>query len=430
MKLLYVTVSFPFGAGETFLIPEIHELIRQGHQVLIVPLSPGRQIFHPDAKELVACTRQAPLVSPGILRDAAIELGRHFQPAAGLIRRLMTVPHFRGVTINAAVIPKGLWLAGVAREWGADHIHAYWGSAPASAALIAAECAGIPWSFTGHRHDVARDNLLAEKTRHAAFVRVISESGLELLRAAAPDVAWKASVLHLGIPVRDISIRSQKKDRLTVLCPARLIEVKGHRYLLEAVAALGKSGVDVELWLAGDGDGRRHIERQIRDLHIDNRVRLLGQMAHDALLWLYQDGQVDVVVLPSIDLGNGHHEGIPVALMEAMAHGVPVIGTGTGGIPELIGGGAGILIPPSDSQALARALAELATNPERRTSLGRAGHARVRHSFEITRMVDALVRKFEESAPAYGAAKEHQAQRIDGVASYPNPGSNRSHRFQ
>lgn len=424
MKLLYVTVGFPFGSGETFLIPEIHELIRQGHQVLIVPLSPGRRVFHSDARELAACTRQAPLLSLGILRDATIEFARHVQTAARLIRGLMTVRHFHGLVINAAVVPKALWLSAVAREWGADHIHAYWGSAPASAVLVAAECAGIPWSFTGHRHDVARDNLLAEKTQHAAFVRVISESGLEMLRAAAPDVAWKASVLHLGIPVHSVSVRAQKKQRLTVLCPARLIEVKGHRYLIEAVAALSKSGIDVELWLAGDGESRRHIERQIRDLHIEDRVRLLGQMAHDALLWLYQDGQVDVVVLPSIDLGNGHHEGIPVALMEAMAHGIPVIGTDTGGIPELIGGGAGLLVPPSDPRALARALAELAADPELRTSVGLAGHARVRHSFEITRMVDALVRKFEESAPTYRAAKEHQAQPIDEVASYPNPGSN------
>ena len=424
MKILYVTVSFPFGAGETFLIPELQELIKQGHQVLIVPLSPGRRVFHSDAEEMVGCTRQAPLVSPGILRDAAIEFGKHFHRAARLIRSLMTVPHFRGLAINAAVIPKGLWLSGIAREWGADHMHAYWGSAPASAVLIAGECTGIPWSFTGHRHDVARDNLLAEKTRHAAFVRVISENGLKLLRAAAPDLAWKASVLHLGIPVRAISVRAEKKERLTALCPARLIAVKGHRHLIEAMARLRKSGVAVELWLAGAGELRGQIERQVRDLHLEDRVRLLGQMAHDALLSLYKDGQVDVAVLPSIDLGNGHHEGIPVALMEAMAYGIPVIGTETGGVPELIGGGAGLLVPPSDPQALAHALAKLASDPAQRIALGRAGHARVRQSFEITRMVGDLVGKFEESAATHSAAKEREEQRIDGIASYPNPGSN------
>ena len=57
--------------------------------------------------------------------------------------------------------------------------------------------------------------------------------------------------------------------------------------------------------------------------------------------------QIDVVVLPSIDLGNGYHEGIPFALMEAMAYAIPVVATETGGIPELIGGGAGL---PSNGQ--------------------------------------------------------------------------------
>lgn len=61
MKIVYVTIRFPFGAGETFLIPELEELTRQGHEVLIVPLRPGARIFHCDVSGLVACARQAPL---------------------------------------------------------------------------------------------------------------------------------------------------------------------------------------------------------------------------------------------------------------------------------------------------------------------------------------------------------------------------------
>jgi colanic acid/amylovoran biosynthesis glycosyltransferase len=403
MKIVYVTVRFPFGAGETFLIPELRELLKQGHEVLIIPLWPGRRVIHSDAKEFVGCTRQAPLASFGVLREAAIEFGRHFQMAARMIRRVLTVRNLRMLAFNAAAIPKALWISRITREWGADHIHAYWGSVPASAVLIAGECTGIPWSFTGHRHDLARNNLLAEKMRRAAFVRVISESGLRMLRSAAPALAWKASVLHLGIPIRPMSITGQKKERLTALCPARLIAVKGHRYLIDAVAMLSKSGVDVELWIAGAGGLRGPIERQIRDLRLQDRVRLLGPMPHQALLSFYQYGQVDVVVLPSIDLGSGHHEGIPVALMEAMAYGIPVIATETGGIPELIGDGAGLLVPPANPQALAAALAQLEASPDLRRSLGLAGRRRVEQSFEITKMVKELVRKFDQAALRHGA---------------------------
>jgi colanic acid/amylovoran biosynthesis glycosyltransferase len=403
MKIVYVTVSFPFGAGETYLIPELEELTRQGHQVLITPLWPGRRVIHPDAKEFVGYTRWAPLVSFGVLREAAIEFGQHFQMAARMIRRLVTVRNFRMLAVNAAVIPKGLWISRVAREWRADHIHAYWGSGPASAVLIAGECTGIPWSFTGHRHDLARDNLLSEKMRHAAFVRVISESGLRMLRSAVPALAWKTFVLHLGIPIRALSITAAKEERMTALCPASLVAVKGHRYLIEAVAMLRKSDVNVQLWLAGEGELRGQIERQIRDLRLHDCVRVLGQMAHDALLALYERGEIDVVVLPSIDLGGGYHEGIPVALMEAMASGIPVVATETGGIPELIGDGAGMLVPPANPHALAAALAQLEASPALRRSLGLAGRKRVEQSFELTKMVKELVRKFDQAAPRHGA---------------------------
>jgi glycosyltransferase involved in cell wall biosynthesis len=339
-----------------------------------------------------------------------------------MIRRLIAVRHSWALAINAAIIPKGLWISKIAREWDADHIHAYWASGPASAALIAGECTGIPWSFTGHRHDVARDNLLTEKARHAAFVRVISESGLRMLQSAAPAHAWKASILHLGIPVRATSMRREKKERLTALCPARLTEVKGHRYLMEAVAILRNMSIDIEVRLAGEGELRGKIERQIRDLHLQDRVRLLGQTPHDALLSLYSHGEIDLVVLPSVDLGNGHHEGIPVALMEAMASAIPVVATETGGIPELIGGGAGLLVAPSNPQELARALAKLGDNPELRKSLGRAGRKRVEQSFEITQMVKELVRRFDQSASGCRSGEVRETP-VEGMPSYPNPSS-------
>jgi colanic acid/amylovoran biosynthesis glycosyltransferase len=182
--------------------------------------------------------------------------------------------------------------------------------------------------------------------------------------------------------------------------------------------------VDVELWIAGEGELRGSIKRQIRDLRLRDRVRLLGQMQHDALLSLYRYSQVDVVVLPSIDLGNGQHEGIPVALMEAMAYAIPVVATETGGIPELVGGGAGLLIQPANPQALAGALTKLAGDAALRRSLGLGGRKRVEQSFEITKMVRELVRRFDESASTYGTGQAHEAAVIDGIAPYPHPGPN------
>ena len=110
------------------------------------------------------------------------------------------------------------------------------------------------------------------------------------------------------------------------------------------------------------------------------------------LLQLYAEGRVSMAVLASVDLGDGLHEGIPVSLIEAMGYGVPVIGTMAGGTPELLSGGAGLLVPPADINALADAISLLATNPELRRKLGAAGRKRVEQEFDVRGIVSELVR--------------------------------------
>jgi colanic acid/amylovoran biosynthesis glycosyltransferase len=405
MKIIYVTAGFPFGSEEAFLIPEFEELIAQGQEVLIVPMRPGREVCHHDAAKFVGRAIKAPLFSATILKDGALEFCRHFEASARAIRLFANSRSPELIWKNTAIIAKGLWLSGIARKWGADHIHAYWASSVASLALVAAESAGIAWSFTAHRHDIVQNNLLEEKARRAAFVRIISENGLRISCLAASGLTHKLAVLHLGIPIPPLPNSADRGGRPIVLCPANLIPVKGHRFLIEAVEMLRGASVDVELWLAGNGELRELLEKQVRDLDLYDRVRFLGHISHDDLIALYKNGEVDIVVLPSVDLGSGLHEGIPVALMEAMSYALPVVATKTGGIPELVGNGAGLLLEPADPRAIASALAKLAVNSELRKSVGLAGRKRVEQSFGITKQVKELVHKFGES----GAS-----QRTDG----------------
>ena len=119
-------------------------------------------------------------------------------------------------------------------------------------------------------------------------------------------------------------------------------------------------------------------------------MQFLGYRLHEEILGRYQEGAVDVVVLPSVDLGNHLHEGIPVSLMEAMAEGIPVVSTTTGGIGELLRDGAGLMVPPGDPAALAEALERLIRSPELRRQLGDAGRRRVSEEFSIERVVAQL----------------------------------------
>lgn len=161
---------------------------------------------------------------------------------------------------------------------------------------------------------------------------------------------------------------------------------------------LSKRGVDFELWLAGAGELEDEVQKQIEALDPAGNVRFLGQRAHQEVMEFYRRGEVDFVVLPSLDLGGSEHEGIPVSLMEAMSYGVPVVSTSTGGIPELLGGGAGVMVPPADPTALAEAIGSLIQDPGLREQQGDAGRERVEESFSLEKVAGELIARFEACA--------------------------------
>ncbi len=399
MKLAYVTSSFPYGPGEAFILPEILELGRQGHEVWVVPMHPRGSVVHTEALQLGDRVVVQPLLSREVLSGALREFLRSPGRALQALALILTWKP-RHLIKNLIIYLKGLWLGGLARRLGVEHIHAHWAATTASMAMVAAEVSGIPWSFTAHRWDIVENNLLNRKCRHASFARFISQSGLEIARRKGVSCNGKTRVLHMGVrlprPLSGQSIEGQSKrqrdNAFTILCVASLIPVKGHAYLIQAIYLLIKQGQRIRLLLAGDGELRPTLEVQLARLGIRDWVVFLGYFPHERLLDLYEKKQIDLFVLPSVDLGDGLQEGIPVSLMEAMAYGVPVIGTRTGGIPELLEGDAGLLVPPRDPEALAEAIARLATDLDLRRTVGQRGRERVEKEFSV----EAVVRRLAE----------------------------------
>lgn len=387
MKLVYVTSSLPLGSGEAFIIPEIQELRKQGHAVKVVPLYPRGRALHVAAEEMTDPVTIQPPISLSILIGAGREFLRAPWRALRGLRLLFTFQP-RHLLKNLAIYPKGLWLARIVRQWGAEHIHAHWAATTASMAMVASAVSGVPWSLTAHRWDVVENNLLKRKASRACFFRCISEKTREMaLKRGVP--AEKIVVLHLGVHLPKERVwggHLGRREKYVVLCPASFIPIKGHRYLIEAMRYLP---AHVELWLAGEGELRSEAEKQVKELGLSNRVRFLGVLSHDQLLALY--GEVDLVVLPSVDLGDGLHEGIPVSLIEAMSYGIPVISTNTGGIPELLRDGAGLLVPDKDPKALAEAIQTLYKDPVYAEAVGKAGKKRVEEEFSVERITKQLL---------------------------------------
>ena len=390
----------PFGPQEAFFIPEVTELLRQGHEILLVPRGSHRDLVHQDAKALPAITCVEPLFSVRVLSAAARVCLRWPGRVFAAVRLLGKSRSPWVLLKTLAVVPKALWLADLAVSRGVQHIHAHWALTTATMAMVASRVSRVPWSLTAHRGDIVGDNLLATKVQDAAFVRVISESGLRLAKSIAGKALMdKAAVIRMGVPIPEqVDLKPPGPWKATLLCPANLKPVKGHCHLLQAIALLKARRVACVLQIAGDGPLRAGLESQARALQITDRVSFLGQLPHDAILARYRGGQVGAVVLPSIDLGGGLHEGIPVALLEAMSYGVPVISTTTGGIPELLEGDAGALVPPANPAALADAIQRLIQDASWRARLGQAGRNRVIERHSIDQIVAILTGQWETSA--------------------------------
>jgi colanic acid/amylovoran biosynthesis glycosyltransferase len=383
-KLVYIASSFPWGKNDTFFGPEVRELVRQGVEVLVVPMRPRGPLTTADAGPLAL---RKPLLDMEIGRQSLAELVRAPRETAAIVGLLLRSPAPGVLLRNLAALPKAIWLARVARDWGADHIHGHWAGPPSTAAMIASRLSGVPWSFTAHATEIHADNLLREKCRSASFVRFVARAMMERARRVAPGLdesRW--ALLRLGVELPEAASQRAANDPAVLLLAASFTGGKGHAVLLEALRRLVDDGQRVEAWLAGTGPTEEETRRQAQRLGLDGVARFHGYVANAQVLeWLAQ-GRVDVVVLPS------EAEGLPVSLLEALAHGVPAVASDVGGVPELLGDGCGELVPPRDPAELAAAVARLLSSPELRARYGAAGRARVEREFAV----DGVVARFKE----------------------------------
>ncbi|MDE2571533.1 MAG: glycosyltransferase [bacterium] len=391
MRVAYVTSQFPFGPGEAFLHAEAEALARLSGDLVVVPTRPKTRESRYGA--LPARVVRLDTWAPRTLALAALETLAQPRRAWRALMRLLATPYRLSTKLkNLAVFPKALAVARTLREEGVEHIHAHWLSTPSTVAYVAATMIGVKWSCTAHRFDIFEDNLLAEKLSSAAFVRAISARNRELIVARGRDGAGeRCRVVHLGVTLPQHVRPPSEPGTLRILCPASLVPVKGHAYLIAALAHLRDSGAAFTCDFVGEGHLREPIEQQIAQAGLSGQLRLRGNIAHERLMAELTGGAYDLVVLASTETGT-EFEGIPVALMEAMAAGIPCVATRTGSIPELIDDASGsILVPQRDAQALASAIAAFA-DPVYRSECGRRARERVASSFDVRQTTGALFR--------------------------------------
>ena len=392
MKLAYLATTFPFGITETFFRPEVKSLAAYA-DVTLFATRPTQTTSLYDDLGVAAHARAS--FDRSVVRLALGEFARRpYRVLACLATLLFTPSRLDAKVKNLVLFPKALAFAADVRALGIDHIHVQWITTPATLAYVASRLTGIPWSITAHQHDIFAGNLLETKVSSAAFTRVISKRNcLHLQEQISPAAGRRCTVVHLGIDIPETVTPPPPRATLRILCAARLVHWKGHRYLIEALRLARERGIDWTCDFAGVGELHDEIAAQIQAAGLDDRIRLLGNFPHARMMAALATGEYDCSVLASTET-PGEHEGIPVAMMEALGAGLPVIATRTGSTDELIDESCGILVEQRSPEELAAAIEVLARDRELRIMLGQAGRERVRAHFSTaatTRTLAALI---------------------------------------
>ncbi len=221
---------------------------------------------------------------------------------------------------------------------------------------------------------------------------------------------WQTKLIHLGCDPSKIQVHRMGIDchgfrfltrqlgpdgKVKLISVCRLTEKKGIEFAIRAVAQAVISKPNLTYDIIGDGPLRSDLQNLVHQLGLDQVVHLRGWQAKTAVIERLD--QAHIFLAPSITGQDGDQEGIPVAIMEAMAMGLPVISTLHSGIPELVTDQqSGVLVAERDVEGLATAIIQLVQNHDRWPDMGRAGRQQVTTQYDIETLNDQLVELYKK----------------------------------
>lgn len=286
----------------------------------------------------------------------------------------------------------------ICAEKKARLVHIYFGT-EAARCLPFLRRAGLPRIVSFHGADLSRDlgpDEFGQIARHTDLFLCRSKSLSGELEKRGVN-ASRIRLNYTGVPVPDLQQRAADSRPLRVLQASRFLAKKGLDTTLRAVALLKATGCDITLTLAGDGAEKENLQRLAGSLGISEATRFAGFLDESELGNLYLGS--DIFVHPSRTTEAGDREGIPNSLLEAMAHGLPVVSTRHSGVPEAVTHEkTGLLIDQSDPEQLAAAMRTLSESRSLRDRLGNAARQEIISRFSITACVRALEDAYEEVA--------------------------------
>jgi glycosyltransferase involved in cell wall biosynthesis len=353
--------------------------------------------------------------------DGALDRVLKRLPARGALRALATGSVLaragESLFLRTGVSP---YLERCLRELRPAILHAHTGVSGAHALPLARRL-GIPFVVTFHGYDAgASDAELARwPLRGRIFLRRRDAMKRECARVIAVSGYTRDLLLANGWPAERVIVHYMGVDTALfrpdpaaaplcdreplVFFAGRLVEKKGLEFLIEAMGSVAARFPNAELVIAGRGERLAALERRAAEARA--RVRFIGRVTPDEVRqWL---ARARLYCMPSVRAADGDAEGLPTALLEAMASGLPVMATTHAGVPEAVRHGeTGLLAPERDARALAEHLLVLLGNPVLCERMGAAARARVLESFDHRRQAARLASIYDE-VRAERAASTH-----------------------
>lgn len=392
LEIAYVLFRFPV-LTETFVASEVWALRQQpGISVrLLSLLEPKAGPVHPLAKQLSGDVLYAPTWHSWLLWRAQLYFFvRSPLRYLTLLVLLLGQPYpkqFLGIAAKrVGIFLRAVALARTLRELPVQLIHTHFAWLSGAAARVISQLIGVPFTVTVHAYDIfsTENDLLRFTTSSAARVIAISEFNKQAVLEKCPSVQEESiSVIHCGIDLARFSpVPRQDRETLSILSVGSLVAKKGHKYLILACRELAANGVNFTCTIIGGGPNRQELEQLIRESHLEGKVELRGPCLQPEVLRAYHE--YDLFVLACVVVSSGNRDGIPVALIEALATQMPVISTPVSGIPELVRHEeTGWIVPQRDALALAEAISRLGSDRELCWRLARNGRALVEQEFDI-----------------------------------------------
>lgn len=400
MRIAYFINQYP-KVSHSFIRREILALERQGFAVQRIALRgwdaelvDGEDLSERDSTRYVLQGGVKGLLMPVL--QALRAQPRHFCSALWLALRMGRRAD-RAWPYHLIYLAEACRLLPWLREFGAQHVHAHFGTNSTEVVMLAQALGGPTYSFTVHgpeEFDKPQFIHLGEKVRRSAFVAAISSYGRSQLFRWVEHAHWsKVKVVHCGLERAFHDVPAVAVPALPrLVCVGRLCEQKGQLLLLQAASLLAERGVAFELVLAGDGEMRAEIEALVGRHGLQSQVRITGWISSEQVRAEILAARA--LVLPSFA------EGLPVVIMEAMALRRPVLTTYVAGIPELVRPGeSGWLFPAGAVDELAAALADCLMQPaEVLERMGEAAYQRVLERHNIDNEAAKLAELFRAQA--------------------------------